>query len=90
MSRAELDRLASDLVAHPALVERLAPSLQPGADPVAAAAAFRAAGYAIDAAELPGPHAAPRPLDEATLDRVAGGFMHLRTTVSPFEDGPGG
>ncbi|WP_439596876.1 hypothetical protein [Falsiroseomonas sp.] len=86
MSRAERDRLARDLLADPALATRLKPALE--ASPAQAAAALQAAGYAIEPGELALPQPAPLSLDQAALDRVAGGYMNVRNTLSPFEELP--
>ncbi|MBP0491523.1 hypothetical protein [Roseomonas indoligenes] len=82
----EIQRLRQDLAADAALRERLAPALGASADPGAASALLRAAGYAIPAEQLPLAAPGPRALGKADLDKVAGGVMPLKNHTSPFND----
>ncbi|GGF57974.1 hypothetical protein GCM10007301_17140 [Azorhizobium oxalatiphilum] len=70
MAQAEIERLISDLNADTALRDRLAPQLDACPDAETAATLLRAAGYGVDAADLP---RQAQPLDDAALDGVAGG-----------------
>ncbi|MCR0983564.1 Nif11-like leader peptide family natural product precursor [Roseomonas populi] len=82
----EMQRLKQDLEADPALRARLAPALDASADPEAASALLRAAGYGIAPGELPLSAQGPRRLNHADLDQVAGGRMTLKNPTNPFDE----
>jgi hypothetical protein len=84
MAIAEMQRLDRDLAADPALRARLAPAFAASASPAAIVAMLAAEGYRIAESELP-LRDAPRPLDDAALDRAAGGFMGAKNFNSPFD-----
>ncbi|MGX9962362.1 Nif11 family protein [Roseomonas sp. F4] len=84
MTIAEKQRLDRDVAADPALRGRLAPAFDPAASPADITALLAAEGYRISESDLP-LDAAPRPLDEAALGRVAGGFMPVKNFNSPFD-----